>query len=245
MKMTKHIPNKHLWLLMIILTFFVNVEIFPAKVPTGKLFPISDQWRTDIDEKAAITDTTRIVKEIIAASFPELQNANVEVKTFESGSDYFRSQFSFSRFATFRRLHYVILVNPQVFMKRAPIEGVRAIISHELAHALYYRNHNRLELLGLVRLTSKSFTARFERAADLESIKRGYGPGLKIYREWLYKNIPDTRITEKRRNYFSPEEIDLILESISRHPQLIGYWLKKVPRNIQEIKSAADGKTLK
>ena len=182
--------------------------------------------RSDDKERAAVVETTRL-----------------KVKIFHSSSDYFRSRFSFSRFLTFRRLHYVVFVNPQVFEKNAPASGIRAIIAHELAHAAYYRRHNRFELFGLVSLQSKKFTARFERGADLQAIKRGCGAGLKEYREWLYQNIPATKIAAKKRSYFSPEEIDAILEASKEEPDLIDYWIKSVPRNLSEIESSNKNQT--
>lgn len=194
--------------------------------------------RSDDREKAAVAETSRIVAEIAEKSFPELRGARISVKTFHSSSVYFRSRFSFSRFLTFRRLHYIVFVNPQIFEKNAPPDAIRAVVAHELAHAAYYRRHNRFELFGLVSLESKSFTARFERGADLQAIKRGYGAGLKEYRKWLYQNIPASKITAKKRDYFSPEEIDLILDAIKEKPDLIDYWIKQVPRDLREIESS-------
>lgn len=189
-------------------------------------------------EKSAIEKTKQIVDEIVKISYPELQNASIKIKSFESRADYFRARFSFGRFLTFRKLHYLILVNPQVFKKGAPIDGIRAIIAHELAHIAYYRRHTRFELLGLMGLQSKSFRSRFERGADLQAIKRGYDVGLKLYREWLYQNIPAKQIAAKKRDYFSPEEIELMTEAIREKPALIDYWIKNVPRNLNEIQSA-------
>lgn len=192
----------------------------------------------DDKEKKAVAKTTRIVAEIVENSYPELQNARITVKTFRSRSDYFRSRFSLARFLTFRKLHFIIFVNPQVFEKNAPPEGVRAIIAHELAHAAYYRRHNRFELFGLISLKSKSYAARFERGADLQAIKRGYGAGLIEYREWLYQNIPVRNVAAKKRDYFSPAEIDLITEAIKEKPDTIDYWIKNVPRSLSEIQSS-------
>lgn len=183
----------------------------------------------------AIEKVQKLVGEVVEKSYPELKNAKIEVKTFASESDYFRSQFSFSRFLTFRQMHYIVFVNRQVFEKNAPPEGVRSIIAHELAHVLYFKKHNRFELLGLVSLSSKNFTRQFERKADLEAVSRGYGEGLKLYRMWLYQNIPANKLNEKKRNYFSPEEIDLLLQKLNEKPELIEKWRKKAPRNAPEI----------
>jgi hypothetical protein len=195
-------------------------------------FPIAAFSR---DDKETIEKTKKIVGEIIERSFPELKAEKIEIKAFKSESNYFKSQFSIARFLTFQKISYQIFVNPEVFRRRAPESGLRAILAHELAHALYYNRKNRFQLLGLVSLTDKSFTAKFERRADLEAIARGYGEGLKSYREWLYQNIPPKTTEAKKRDYFSLEEIDPILRILREKPETIEVWQKRVPRNLKEI----------
>ena len=180
--------------------------------------------------------TQKIVTEIVNSSYLELKNAVIEVKPFQSDSDYFRSQFSMSRYVTFQKMRYIIFVNPEVFTKNAPENGIRSIIAHELAHALYFKEHNRVELMGLVGLSKKSYTAKFERGADLEAISRGYGDGLKEYRTWLYQNISPKKLEEKKRNYFSPAEIDLILEILKQNPTKIDEWRKHVPLSENDLR---------
>jgi hypothetical protein len=184
-----------------------------------------------------------LISEIKVLAYPELRGAKIQEKLFESESDYFRTRFAWPPFFSGKQMRYIIFVNDQVFTQQAPTAGVRAIIAHELAHVLYFKQRHRLQLLGLVRLATKGFTARFERRADLEAIARGYGAGLKEYRQWLYQHIPAKRVEEKKRNYFSPEEIDAIVAATQRQPELFAYWRKHVPRNLKEIlaeKSAKD-----
>lgn len=183
----------------------------------------------------AIQKTQKIVNEVIEKSFPELKSKKIEVKTFQSESDYFQSRFSFGKMLTFQKMRYIIFVNPKVFEKNAPESGIRSIIAHEIAHVLYYSKRNRVELLGLIKLSSKDFTQKFERGADLEAIARGYGGGIKDYRQWLYQNIPQKNLEEKKRNYFSPEEIDLMLEILRQKPEMMEKWRKNIPRNKAEL----------
>jgi hypothetical protein len=187
------------------------------------------------DSEEILDHASLLLNEIKAASYPELRGADIQVKIFESQSDYFRARFAVPQFLTGRRMRYIVFINAAVFTRRAPEEGVRAILAHELAHVLYFRRRNRLQLLGLVRLASKGFTARFERWADLQAIARGYGEGLKAYRKWLYQNIPAKNVREKKRDYFSPEEIDAIVSATQRRPELLAYWLRHVPRSLKEI----------
>jgi hypothetical protein len=180
--------------------------------------------------------TQKIINEVIEKSYPELKNKRIEIKTFKSESDYFQARFSFGKYLTFQKMQYLIFVNPKVFERGATADGIRSVIAHELAHVLYYSKRNRFELLGLVNLSGKKFTQRFERGADVEAIARGYGEGLIEYRNWLYQNIPPKSLEEKKRNYFSPEELELMLEIWHRNPSKIDEWRKTPPRNLAEIK---------
>lgn len=191
-------------------------------------------------EREAVEKTEKLIGEIIPASFPELEGAKIKVKLFKSKSNYFKSRFSTFRFLTFREMRYLIYVNPAVFEKNAPEEGIRAILAHELSHVLYYRRKNRLELIGLIGLTDRSFTAKFERKTDLEAIKRGYGAGLKQYRRWLYDNVPAKDLEGKKRDYFSPEEIDLILEIAGKKPEIFEVWKRDTPRNVGELRKISE-----
>jgi hypothetical protein len=202
------------------------------------LFVLSPSVSASDPNSAAIERTRAMVEEIRSRSFPELRGAEIEIKTFRNRSDYFRSRLGWTQFF-FGRMRCIIMVNPAVFEQSAPESGIRAIIAHELAHALYYKQGNRLRLLGLIRLASKDFTARFERAADLQAISRGYGEGLRRYREWLYGHVPANKLEEKKRNYFSPPEIEAIMSATEKRPELIKEWLRRAPRNLSQIEEQA------
>lgn len=202
------------------------------------LLPIYTSAQISDAKKSAIKATEKIASEILPNSYPEIKSRKIRYKTFESDSNFFKARFSYGRFLTFQRMRHLIYVNPKVFKQGAPEKGIQAILAHELAHVLYYTKKNRLELLGLASLMSKSFTQKFERKADLEAISRGYGEGLIIYRRWLYKNIPQKKLMEKKRNYFSPEEIELMIDVLKSQPKKIGDWKKKVPLNMQDIRNS-------
>ncbi len=190
------------------------------------------------DARSAIEKTRRLLGEIIEKSFPELDAGKIKVKAFRSRSNFFKARFSLTRYLTFRSVRTTVFVNPLVFERDAPEQGVRAILAHELAHALYYKEKNRLELLGLVSLIKDGFTAKFERRTDLAAIKRGWGEGLIAYREWLYKNVPPENLAAKKRDYFTPEELRVLIPAIERKPELIKMLLKKVPRNLTDVQMA-------
>lgn len=183
------------------------------------------------NENLVIEKTRLLLPEIVRKSYPELEDAKITLETFESADTFFKARFSIARFLTFRKINYTIFVNPIIFKSEISGEAISAILAHELAHILYYDEKNRFELFGLASLIDKGFTAKFERKADLQAIRRGYGAGLIKYREWLYANIPKKSLAEKKRDYFSPDEIRAILEK----PEKIDLWLKNVPRTLSEI----------
>ena len=194
------------------------------------------------NDDSVIERVRRIVEEIKIASYPELanlKNAEIEIKLFDSPSDYFQTRFTFTSFLFKKRLRYMLRVNRNLFASNAPDDGVRAIIAHELGHVVYYKARNRIQLLGLARLACKGFTARFERATDLRAISRGYSDGLKSYRLWLYRQIPAKNVMEKRRNYFSPAEIDALNLKLRAQPKLMEKWLKAPPNSLEKIEGTS------
>jgi hypothetical protein len=161
-------------------------------------------------QSAAPEWAERLVRNIQAASFPELTKKDIRIEQFTSDSDYFQARFSFSRFILGRPMRYVIRVNSGTTLLTAPEEARRAIVAHELSHLTYYAKGNRLHLLGLLRFAGKGFRERFEKRADVEALRRGYAQGLKQYRIWLYEHVPQSALMEKKRDYLSPDEIDAL-----------------------------------
>ena len=195
--------------------------------------PLFGQSQNDALEK-----TRAIVLEIAKSSYPEVKTEKLRFKTFRSDSAFFKARFSIARFFTFQKMRHLIYVNPDVYRLDAPVGGIRAILAHELAHVSYYTRKNRFELLALSRLASDGYTARFERRADLEAISNGFVMGLIEYRQWLYKNIPKAKLKGKLRNYFTPDELQVIHDVLKDKPYMLKVWRKQVPRNIDELKNS-------
>jgi hypothetical protein len=196
--------------------------------------------RAGASDDAVIARVRQVVEEVKATSYPELKDAQIEIKLFDSPSDYFQTRFTFGSYLFKNRLRYLLKVNRDLFKNGVPEDGMRAIIAHELGHVVYYKSRSRVKLLGLVRLAGGGFTAQFERATDLEAVARGYGAGLKSYRVWLYGHIPANKLAEKRRNYFSPEEIDALQSKLRVQPELMKQWRKSPPRSLEEIERTAN-----
>jgi len=119
----------------------------------------------------------QLVRDIIVRSYPNLRDTDIRLKTFRSNSDYFRTSFSLARFFIGASMQYFILVNPEWTTRGAPIEGVRSILAHELAHIDDFTHGKRIRLFRLVGLLLKGKAARFERRArppgDRTRLRRG------------------------------------------------------------------------
>ena len=187
------------------------------------------------DSQQTLERARRLMTEVKGEAYPELRETEIQLKIFHSQSDYFRTRFNASHFLSGRKMQYIIEVNPKVFDSDVPELGLRAIMVHELGHVLYFKQRKRVQLLGLIRLLSGKYTAKFERRTDLQAIIRGYGPGLIAYRQWLYQHIPQSSVEKKKRDYFSPGEITAILNISRANPNKLSYWLKHVPLNLEAI----------
>lgn len=205
------------------------------------LAPLSQELATPAKDKS-FAAVSSLVGTISDTAYPELAGKEIQLRPFRSNSDYFRTRFSISRFLFFRRMHYFVEVNPELFSRNAPPDGVCAILGHELAHVAGLSHGNRIRLFRLVRLVSRGYTVRLERRADLEAIRRGFGDGLVSYRNWVYNNVSAAKAEEKKRNYFTPQEIVTIEDLARKKPELFDYWKRKVPLNESEIEASAAAK---
>jgi hypothetical protein len=179
-----------------------------------------------------------VIQSVRQASFPRLSRADIAVYDLRSDSDYLQARFTVSSFFS-RKLQYMVFFNQEAIRRQAPAEGLRAIVAHELAHISYYEDQSRMGLLSLVGLLVPSFTTRFERKADLDAIALGYGRGLQTFRVWLYRNIPPAKVADKKRDYYTPEEIEALLRAETSHPGMMSKFHRCVPRNLEQIHEEA------
>jgi hypothetical protein len=186
----------------------------------------------------ALDGIKQMIQSVRQASFPRLSRANIAVYDLRSNSDYLQARFTVSSFFS-RKHQYLIFFNREAIRRQVPTEGLRAIVAHELAHISYYEDQSRMGLLSLAGLLVTSFTTHFERKADLDAIALGYGRGLQTFRTWLYRNIPPSRVAGKKRDYYTPEEIEALLRAETYHPGIMNKFQRCVPRNLAEISEDA------
>ena len=124
-----------------------------APVSVATVAPCEQLTRQTAD---ALLPEEQLVSEVIARSFPNLIGIDIRVKRFQSDSDYFRTSFSAARFAAGMKMRYFILVNPEWRLGGAPVEGVQAILAHELARVEDLMRRKRIRLFGLAGLVSET-----------------------------------------------------------------------------------------
>lgn len=193
--------------------------------------------RTD-ESDPSLGDISTIVESVRMESFPQLRGLPITLHTMTSDYIYLESRFTLPSFFT-ANLRYMILYNREATARHIPADALRAIAAHELAHVDYFQSQSRMGLVSLVRLLSVHDNAQFERTADLETIGLGYGPGLRTFRVWLYQNIPASRLDEKKRDYFSPPEIDAILDAERKNPRIAKTFSRCIPMNLEQIQEEA------
>lgn len=175
---------------------FSTPAAFGGKISVTSMAPTACRLSSE-DRIDAVQQIREISRRVVDASFPKLNGSNIDIKAFESPSTFFKTRFSISRYMTFRGTRIILSVNPCVFKLRAPVRGIEAIIAHELVHAENYIDRNLFQRVSLVKLAGANSLARFGRRTDLVAIERGYGNGLREYREWLYLNIPPDKVEKK------------------------------------------------
>ncbi len=180
---------------------------------------------------------SRALDRVRDASFAEIARKDIRIGAFHGSADYLQTRFHVGRFFLPVPMRYYIEVNPALFDRAAPEAAVCAMLAHELGHAAELGRGSRLRVFGLIRMLSKRYTARFERRTDLVAIERGYAEGLIAYRNWVYANIPASAAAQKRRNYFAPDEIEVIARHLREDPKLAERWRRNPPRDLDQAKT--------
>jgi len=192
------------------------LSIFLLSLLCGKL-----QLAADLQRHPSADLFKGQIENVIERSFSELQDKSIELRLFENEKRFFFYTFVENTLSPFSKRKYIIRINREILDDPPPLIALKAIFAHELQHLSDYTKMTAIELGWLAlryKLTqSAAFIAEFERETDRQVIIKGYGEGLKIYREWLYKKIPPEALLSKKENYLSPDEISIAESSLVNH----------------------------
>lgn len=185
----------------------------------------------------SIDQVMPLINDIKQKSFPELNDIKIILGSVKSDSVFLESRpIIYSLFLPFK-VRYKITINPKLFNMELPLFALEGILAHELAHTAYYVSQGRMATImtGLVFL-NHSKHIDFERRTDIDAITRGYGEGIKAYREIIYHELTDEQRIIKNQRYLSVDEIDELIVAYRNYPELKEFWLEKPPLNIADIR---------
>ena len=139
---------------------------------------------------------------------PDLMGVRVELVELESEADFFVANLDLSTVGEpGRDRTYTVGVNPWIFIEPPPAAATGAILAHELQHIADYVDMDAAALLEFGLWYASGDIAAYERSTDEAVLRAGCGAGLSAYRTWLYGQVDDAVEAEKRRDYYTPEEI--------------------------------------
>jgi len=177
-----------------------------------------------------------IIDKLKSDSFPELLNTRIELGSVESDSVFLESRPKlFSLFWPFK-IRYLVNINPKLYEAELPLFALEGILAHELAHTSFYISKGRFGTImtGLVFLNHDKHVA-FERSTDIDAITRGYGEGIKMYRQIMFRNLSQAQKKIKAERYYTDEEIDSLVAAHQNYPELRDMWMKNPPLNLNSI----------
>ena len=152
------------------------------------------------------------VESLIDSNFRDLDDLTIEYLPVTESTDtiFFETYVKTSTvLRNPKHRTYQIFVNDRLSEDRPDDAAIRAILAHELFHIRDYFGKSVWQLYQLKKdYEDKRFREQYERYTDQRALELGYGPGLILYRQWLYRAIQDpAKIEDKKRTYMTPEEI--------------------------------------
>ena len=202
--------------------------------------------KTDLSEEQ-IEKLRVITNQVIKSTHTSLDNDvngrkrkfRLKFHTIKNPQYFLESNFTIGRFL-FGIPSYRIGVNPLVFKKGIPADALEAILAHELVHTEDYYNGSTLRTIIPIgyKVSRKKKRIQYERKTDLKTIMYGYGKGLISYKNFQYPLLNKEQLAKKKKEYLTPEEIELILSIKKEHPELLKKWLKKkIPVDLNQFKA--------
>ena len=142
--------------------------------------------------------------------FPELDREIVTVTNFKSKDSFLQAQPVIkSLLKQKEKRSYTVQVNPKLLACPPSMEGLEAILVHELEHILDYTKWSSVRIVkhGAQYILSRKFQIKYERETDRRVLKKSLHEGLAQFREWIYPWLNSKELKKKKQTYLTPEEI--------------------------------------
>ena len=167
-----------------------------------------DAQLLDRTPPASTAEVQEALDRVRADVYPELVDLSVALTEAEHEQDYFWAQPAFNTVSDPpRERDYRVYVNTLMYPSPPPWSAVFAILVHELKHIADYTEMDTGEVVEFGAWYAEGDIADYERATDLYALEQGCATGLSAYRTWLYAHVDEETEQQKRRDYYTPEEI--------------------------------------
>ena len=167
---------------------------------------------------ATETDLAVLLAEVGRVLYPEQGGVSVGIGPVDH-LKYFRAWTELDTLSLPpRERRYTIHYDPAVLAEPPAPAALAAVFAHELGHVDDYLGMDSTALVEFAAWyagedpTTSASLAEYERATDEKALARGCADGLRQVREWIYAHADEATEAEKRRNYYTPEEIDAWVE---------------------------------
>ena len=150
-----------------------------------------------------------ILAEVRAALYPELEGVSIQLEPMDSTSDFFVANLDFATLddpPLSRR--YLVRYSKRLFDDPPGHAATAAVLAHELRHIVDYTGMDGAELAEFALWYVSSDVSAYERETDEHVLKLGCGEALKRYRLWLYGQVDPATLEQKKKDYYTPQEID-------------------------------------
>jgi hypothetical protein len=143
--------------------------------------------------------------------FSSLRGTNISIVSFKSDAYYLATGIK-KIFKNKRNREYTIRINEALFDCAPTDRAMKAILAHELVHIKDYVRKGTLGMLGFG-VGYLIAPAKKERSTDYRVLKEGYVNGISEYREWIYPKLSVRDLKRKKKRYYTPEEIDVLVDN--------------------------------
>jgi len=213
---------------VLIIYFFSTAEFgyaqFPVKEITQKdWLPKKLELKEKYSKNKNLIPEFELASLIALSKYPELIPLKIDIKYARIKTTMQARPSIISLFLKRGKRRYKVIVNSNeeklklCALKNIPFDAQVGVLAHEFAHIFHYSSRNTFSLIGegLRYLLIKKFRSEFERANDLETIKRGFGWQVYHFTDYILNesNASEKYKAYKRRYYFSPDEIREIIKS--------------------------------
>ncbi len=123
-------------------------------------------------------DKLELAVNIALTHYPELSGHQIKIKYRKNVAHPITAGYSAANIIRFRKKHiYRLILSPSSFVKYLSLNKQVAVIGHEMAHFVYYKERPAIGMAiwGIRYLTSKKFRYSFEKEADRMAIDHGLG----------------------------------------------------------------------